>query len=115
MKIKILLISAVLSLAGCETSQQTIAMQTVDTTDAGVRLAMTGWGFYVSAKHPSTNVENQVLTAWHAVKNAELVTIDATEAVATNSANTNALITASIIQSNATYYLVTTIKTLTNN
>lgn len=115
----LLILAALLMFQGCSTTQQTAAIQAVDTTDSGVRLSMTGWGIFqasqkAAGKPVGTNAEQVVLTGFLAVRSAELTVIDTTLEVATNVAATNKLVAASIIQSNAAYYLVTTIGKLTN-
>lgn len=104
----------VVSLTGCNTSQQAAVLQGTSATDASVRLAMTGWGLYVSQKHPGTNAETQVLIAFNAVKNAELGVIDAAASVQANPLATNAATVASIVLSNAQVSLVNLISTYTN-
>lgn len=104
-----------LVITSCGTTGQQVAMQTSSASDAGVRLAMVGWGAYVQQAHPGTNAETQVLLAFKTVKNAELGVIDASSELATNAMATNQAVAAQIILSNANAFLLKTIATYTNS
>lgn len=83
--------AAPLAITGCASQQvTTTAYQTEATTDAAVTTAMSAWGAYVAAYHPSASEELQVQTAFNAYKQAELAAIDATAAYA-NAAGSNSV------------------------
>lgn len=80
----IAMLSGLSWIVGCGTTAQSTAQQGVVATDASVRLAMTGWGLYVGVKHPGTNAEQQVYTAFEQVKSGELAVVAAARAIGTN-------------------------------
>jgi hypothetical protein len=70
--------------SGCGTTAQTDAQTGIVATDVTVRTVMTGWGAYVSLKHPGVVAEGKVYTAFNQVKQGELGVIAAARAIGTN-------------------------------
>lgn len=103
------------SIVGCSTNSQQAAYKGVSGSDAAVRVAMIGWGSYVSAAHPAAATEQQVKNAFDAYRNAELAVIDASAALSTNGGNTNTLTAAFIAEQAAQSDLVNLINSLTNS
>jgi hypothetical protein len=76
---------------GCATQQATTtAYKAEATTDAAVTTAMSAWGTYVAAYHPTASQELEVEKAFDAYQQAELAAIDATAAYA-NAAGSNSV------------------------
>jgi hypothetical protein len=112
---------AIIGLAGalccieaCSSNQQTAAYKAASATDAAVRGAMTGWGAYVAVAQPGTNTEARVFQAFSIYQAAELAVIDASSALATNPAATNAVTSALVIQQSAGADLLALITSITN-
>lgn len=99
---------------GCSTSQTTTAYKGEAATDLSVKTALTGWGFYVAAKHPGTNAEETVLQAFKVYKAAELTLIDATASLASNPTNTSPVVAAQNAVAASQVSLVNLISSLTN-
>lgn len=79
---------------------------------------MTGWGAYVAAKHPGTNVEQKVFTAFQLYQNAELSLVQASAAVASSTnadGSPQSTVQAKAALDAAQLYLVNLITSLTNS
>lgn len=99
---------------GCSSTPTTTAFNASTATDAAVRTAMTGWGLYVAAEHPSSNSEQQVWMAFESVKAGEIAVLQAESQLATNSSATNLLVTAENALGASISGLTNVINALTN-
>src|SRR5580692_7821541 len=89
-----LILPAAFCFGGCASAPET-AYKAESTADISVTADMTVWGAYVAEYHPSTNLENEVRSAFNEYQQAELLAINATEAYEIASAtNANASATA---------------------
>lgn len=102
------------AIQGCSTTATTTAFNASTATDAAVRTAMTGWGLYVAAEHPSSNSEQQVWMAFESVKAGEVAVLQAESQLATNSSATNLLVTAENALGASISGLTNVINALTN-